>query len=126
MQVVLQQLSVFWAHLFMIPKTIIGKIKIFLSNFIWNGRREDRKYHLVSWDLITCPKYWGGWGILDVDLFGKVLLIKSLWRCMHTPGIWHDIITFKYLGQKNMEGLFSVGWEKVRRGSHIWNKFMKV
>ena len=56
-----------------------------MENFIWGGGGDNRKIHLIKWDHIMKQKELGGWGILDTDIFGKYLLIESIWRCLHTP-----------------------------------------
>jgi len=46
---------------------------------------------------MTFPKVWGGWGLLDQHIFGKELLIKSLWHVIWGCGIWQEIFKHKYL-----------------------------
>ena len=70
-----------------------------MARFIWGGRREKRCMYLARWDSIAIPKEKGGWGIKDMEIFGKSLLTKSLWRCLNSKGKWQDIIKGKYLGQ---------------------------
>ena len=76
---VLQQLAVYWAHLFILPKKILNDIRILMEKFIWGGGREKKTIHLAKWDSLAIPIENGGWGILDMDIFGKSLIIKSLW-----------------------------------------------
>jgi hypothetical protein len=42
--------------------------------------KENIGFHLAKWDMITKPKDLGGWGIRNLDWFGRALAAKSLWR----------------------------------------------
>ena len=85
-QVVLTQLAIYWAHLFFLPASIIQKMNKITTNFIWGRKSEHRKYHLTRMEKISMPKNLGGWGLLDLRTFGKVLLCKSLWRGIYGEG----------------------------------------
>lgn len=54
-QSILNQLFVYWAHLFHLPASIINSMNSISANFIWGGRAEKHKYHLVKhkWHLIS-------------------------------------------------------------------------
>ena len=86
--------------------------------------------HLYSWDSITLPKELGvggwGWRILDLEIFGNALIRKSLWRCLHSDGIWHNIIKNKYIGCESLEDLDSLNWNDGPKRSCIWNGFGMV
>ena len=105
-QAVLQQYNVYWPHLYVIPQKILVGLRQIMEISIWRRGREDGKFHLTIWDLIAMLKENGGWGILDLDTFGKALLIKSIWRGLQIQVIWHDIIRHKYLNQSGMEELY--------------------
>ena len=47
-----------------------------------------------------------GWGLLNVEQYGKSLLLKSRWRSFQLEGIWSDIIRFKYLKNQDLEDAF--------------------
>lgn len=46
-QAVIQNIMVFWAHLFVIPKPILDKIRRVFMNFILNGKEDRGKIHLA-------------------------------------------------------------------------------
>ena len=122
-QGVIQNIIVFWAHLYAIPKKILHDIRRVIMNFLWNGRKDSGKYHLARWDLIMKPKSCGGWGLKDLYTFGRTLLMKSFWRGLKSTGIWNKIIKFKYPEVGDVENLFSLGWKNSKGGSTIWNGF---
>ena len=55
-------------------------------NEIWNDSVEQRKYHLVKWDLGYQPNASGGLGIRFIDKVNKALLGKWLWRVVTAWG----------------------------------------
>ena len=94
-----------------------------MAKFIWGGGRDKRSIHLAKWEVLTLPKDRGGWGILDMEIFGNSLIIKSLWRCLHGKGKWHDIIKHKYLGRVSVEDMGISGWIICRCRLNIWKGF---
>lgn len=125
-KVVLQQITVYWAYLYILPNKNLRKIKKIMANFIWGGGRDKRAIHLVKWDCLTIPIESGGWGILDMEVFGNSLIIKSLWRCLQGKGKWHEIINQKYLAGVSVEEMVISGWKVCRCRSFIWNGFGKL
>ena len=94
-----------------------------MEKFIWGGGRDEKAIHLSKWDVLTLPKDRGGWGILDMELVGHSLIIKSLWRCLHGKGKWQDIIKHKYMGDAIVEELAISGWTVCKCKSNIWKGF---
>jgi len=45
---VLQNLAIYWMHLFQLPRKIIKKVQSIMGQFIWNGKLLCGKYHLVK------------------------------------------------------------------------------
>lgn len=123
--VVLQQIIVYWAHLYMLPKYFLREIRKIMANFIWGGGREKRTIHLAKWDCLTFPIKCGVWGILDMEVFGQSLITKCLWQCLQGKGKWHDIINQKYLEGASVEELVITGWKECRCSYYIWKGFGK-
>lgn len=97
----LTQLGVYWAHLFHIPMAIINSINCIIANFIWAGGNSQNKFHLTKLSHIACPRKMGGWGIINLKLFGASLLMKSLWRAIFGPSTWCKVIKQKYMKDHN-------------------------
>lgn len=125
-QAVLTQLVVYWGHLYYLPEHSVHNINQILANFLWSGPGMHSKIPLVKFQSLCIPKKHGGWGISNIRAFNSALLIKSLWRAIRSNGIWHDIISVKYLHGKNLQEIFW-GHFKLPRGiSAIWLGFKKI
>jgi hypothetical protein len=53
---------------------------------------------LVKWKNIAKPREEVGWGLKNINYFGKPLATKSMWRVLTKEGLWKKII-----GQKDLE-----------------------
>eukprot|EP00253_Pinus_taeda_P009779 PITA_09779 len=113
---VMTHLSVYWAHLFYIPSSIIRRLNQLTASFIWGGKSIQLKIHLTKLKDISIPKKQGGWGIKDLRQFGCALICRSLWRDLTIPD---DLIL-----QLQHQGIFT--WNKLIKGwqgsSPIWMK----
>jgi len=125
-QVVLSQLSVYWAHIFFLPASVINRMNRLAANFLWGGHAYQNKIHLVKMASISKPKRAGGWGLLDMRTFGKALLCKSLYRGIFGDGPWSKIIKAKYLKGKSIEFWYRRRSIGIRSGSMIWQSLRKV
>lgn len=67
-------------HLYRLSKEIIKRIDVIIESFIWSCTKMGNKIHLVSMDIITKKKEFGGWGIINTEKFGWALLSKRFWR----------------------------------------------
>lgn len=105
-QAVLTQLVVYWGHLYYLPEHSVHNRNQILANFLWSDPGMHSKIPLVKFQSLCIPKKHGGWGILNIRAFNFALLIKSLWRAIRSNGIWHDIISVKYLHGKNLQEIF--------------------
>jgi len=87
---------------------------------------ERRKMHLVRLDLLTRPKKQGGWGLLDLKLFGTALLCKTLWRGIFGTSPWSDIIRQKYQLGRDIEFWFRLHSIGLQHGFAIWLSFRRI
>ncbi len=123
---VLTHMSVYWAHLFYLPTSTINRINRITAYFIWGGSTKKQKMHLAKLDHISIPKRQGGWGIMNLRIFGRALLCRSLWRGIYAPSPWGKIIRIRYLKGKPVEFWYRRGIIGPRSGSPIWNSMRKI
>jgi hypothetical protein len=100
----LQNLPVYWLSLEKVPGKIISSFRHICTNFLWKGLKKPSGYHLASWDLISKPHSYGGWGIRNINTFARALATKSLWRALFGTSRWSKVILKKYL--KGMDLVF--------------------
>lgn len=67
------------------------------SIFLWAGKSDSFKFHLVAWEGIASPKLYGGWGLKNLFFFNQALCAKSLWRVLFSRGFCHKVIRSKYI-----------------------------
>ena len=96
-RVVLTSMPVYWLALVPIRKSILEKLKKLIFSFLWGSSVEKRKYHLVDWLSLSWPTSLRGWGIKHLGWFSLSLCLKSLWMVLKGTGIWHQILSTKYL-----------------------------
>ena len=125
-QAVLSQLSVYWSHLFHLPASIIKKMCSIAGNFLWGGKSYQSKINLVKMESISRPKNIGGWGLINMKIFGKALLCKSLYRGIFGSGPWSKIIQNRYLKRRSLEYWYQRSSYGIKSGSAIWNSFRKI
>jgi hypothetical protein len=51
-------------------------------------RKEEKKYHLVSWEHVCRPNDQGGLGILNLKIMNIALLAKWVWKLFNEKGEW--------------------------------------
>jgi len=117
---------VYWAHLLYIPSTIINSLNRMTANFIWGGNKEQNKYHLSKLYVLVQPKKMGGWGILDLTIFRKALLCKSMWKAIMGKSFWSMAIRAKYMDNKDLSYWFRENNIGSSLGSAIWRGFRKL
>ena len=65
-QSVLSSISVYWLGLAPIPVSILHKLRSIMFAFLWGSSKNNRRYHLVSWQSLSWPKEYEGWGIKNL------------------------------------------------------------
>jgi hypothetical protein len=52
----------------MIPSSVLKEAQRLQQSFIWGDTDTGRRYHAVSWEMVTRPKYLGGLGLQRMDI----------------------------------------------------------
>ena len=94
---VLSSLPVFWMALVPIPSSILDKLRKLIFSFLWGSSSKHKKFHLVDWHLLARPTSLGGWGIKHLPSFSISLRLKILWITLNNNGIWHQLLSVKYM-----------------------------
>ncbi|PNX97917.1 ribonuclease H [Trifolium pratense] len=105
-----------------IPKTCLSDIQRIQRSFIWGDTENGRKFHAVSWERVTTPKWMGGLGLRNLEYMNLACLIKLGWKIFSgADDYWCRIMRGKY---KNDEARTTDSnlW-KVIAGlkHHVWN-----
>ncbi|KAJ4795769.1 RNA-directed DNA polymerase (reverse transcriptase)-related family protein [Rhynchospora pubera] len=139
---VLTASPLYFFSIFRCPAWVLTKIDRIRRNFLWGSYQsfDKKKFCLVSWQIITKQKEFGGWGILNLHHMNTALLGKWIWKYHfkeHTS-IWKSIVTSRYNSFDNtstssplwktlsrLKPLFNLGCKRiVGNGDNIsfWNE----
>jgi hypothetical protein len=88
-KVVLEIQSVYWLALTNIPSLVLHRIHQVVFNFLWDGKRKIKGFHLCHWHIIARPKKYGGWGLKNVFSFIRAMVVNTLWWALMVDGLWH-------------------------------------
>ncbi|XP_076927131.1 uncharacterized protein LOC143590578 [Bidens hawaiensis] len=90
---VLASLPVYYLSLFKAPSQVLENIEKLMRKFLWIGSKEGKGIHLVSWNVVTKPKRFGGLGISKLSEVNSALLVKWAWRFKSDyQGLWKKSI----------------------------------
>jgi hypothetical protein len=82
---VAQAIPTYSMSCFKLPRGLCEAINSLLRDFWWGSRDGKRKTCWVSWEEMTTPKYAGGMGFRDIELFNLALLARQAWRILQNP-----------------------------------------
>ena len=103
--------------------SVINQIEKLQWDFLWHGRNEEKKFHLVDWSSVCRLKVEGGLGIRPLRQMNQALLGKWLWRLGdESEGLWKELVEGKY-------GVLRNGWdvrEVSYKASPIWKGILSV
>ena len=94
---VLSSFPIYWMALVLIPQSILDKLRQLIFSFLWGSSSKNKKFHLIDWHLLARPTSMGGWGIKHLPNFSLSLRLKSFWIALNSNGIWHQLLSVKYL-----------------------------
>ncbi|XP_040872094.1 uncharacterized protein [Glycine max] len=82
-------IAMYWMQCFPLPQFILRKINAICRSFVWTGKQEISKKSLVAWDTMCRNKSQGGVGIINLQVWNIVSLMKCLWNiCRNSENLW--------------------------------------
>ncbi|XP_026398977.1 uncharacterized protein LOC113294818 [Papaver somniferum] len=91
-----------------------GRILSFQErNFLWSGDGDVRKFKTLSWEKVCTPFEKGGLGIQRLEIINRALLMKMIWKILHSKEECATFFKAKYI-DKN--GQWSTKWKL----SSVW------
>ncbi|GJT91413.1 RNA-directed DNA polymerase, eukaryota, reverse transcriptase zinc-binding domain protein [Tanacetum coccineum] len=86
---VLASMHIYWASVFLIPKTTVKDIEKALKVFLWCHGDFKRGAAKVAWKIVCAPKSQGGLGIKRLGPWNEALLCKHLWNVIdNKDSLW--------------------------------------
>jgi hypothetical protein len=82
---VAQAIPIYSMACFRLPRGLCLHINSMLRKFWWGSKEGERRTCWVSWKDMCKPKYLGGLGFRDIELFNLVLLARQGWRILQNP-----------------------------------------
>lgn len=82
---VAQAVPVYSMSCFKLPSGLCEHINSLIRKFWWGSKEGQRKPSWVSWSTLTRPKFCGGLGFRDIELFSLALLSWQAWRILMEP-----------------------------------------
>ena len=99
---VVQAIPTFSMSCFRLPKGLCEQINATVRKFWWGCKAGERKTCWVSWSEMTKPRYMGGLGFRDVELFNLALLARQAWRILQSPeSLSSRILKARYFPNKD-------------------------
>ena len=86
----LSSLPLFMISFYGLPKGIKKKDDKARARFLWSGKKDKQKYHLLAWPTVCLPKDLGGFGVLDLELMNVALFSKWIWKLFNEHGLWQN------------------------------------
>ncbi|GJV98289.1 RNA-directed DNA polymerase, eukaryota, reverse transcriptase zinc-binding domain protein [Tanacetum coccineum] len=77
---VLASMHIYWASIFLIPKTTVKDIEKVLKGFLWSQGDLKRGAAKIAWKIVCTPKNKGRLGIKRLGPWNEALLCKHLWN----------------------------------------------
>ena len=82
---VAQAIPVYSMSCFKLPRGLCENLNMLIRKFWWGSKEGKRKPSWVSWSTMTQPKYCGGLGFRDIELFNLALLARQALRIVMDP-----------------------------------------
>ncbi|KAG2682775.1 hypothetical protein I3843_10G000300 [Carya illinoinensis] len=127
-------LPIYFLSLFLLPARVEKRIESLFRNFLWVGKGDEKKIHLVGWKKVCQPIDCGGLGIKNLSLFNRALLGKWLWRYhLESNAFWKNVIAIKFGSMwggwcsKDTSRAYGVSlWKFIRKGWGFFSDHIRL
>ncbi|GLT73561.1 hypothetical protein SLA2020_454110 [Shorea laevis] len=113
----------------LLPASIHKEIDQISRNFIWGSEVEQRKIHLVNWNIVSSPRHLGGLGLKSAKETNLVAMCKLNWRLhQEKDKVWSNMFRSKYNihdCHSRPAGTGSPVWKAITKGYDLFNLGLK-
>ncbi|GKD74639.1 hypothetical protein Tco_1332921 [Tanacetum coccineum] len=120
---VLESMSVYWASVFRLPKTVVKEINSILKRFLWSNGDSANGKAKIAWKYICRPKECGGLGIRNLESWNVALLAKLLWNIASKK----DTLWVKWIHMMKLKegSIWNIQVMTTRTGNVYWKSEIK-
>lgn len=76
---ILQILDIYWAQVFIIPRSVLNEVIKACRAFLWSGQSFSQKPGVEAWEDLCWSKSSGCLGFRDVRIWNVACLSKYVW-----------------------------------------------
>ncbi|GKD91172.1 RNA-directed DNA polymerase, eukaryota, reverse transcriptase zinc-binding domain protein [Tanacetum coccineum] len=107
---ILSSMQVYWASVFILPKSVIKDIDKLLKGFLWCQGEISRGKAKIAWKQVCKTKEEGGLCIKNLCLWNEVLMSKHLWNVVTMK----DSVWVRWINDVRLKGnsIWKIGCDK--------------
>ncbi|GJT93496.1 RNA-directed DNA polymerase, eukaryota, reverse transcriptase zinc-binding domain protein [Tanacetum coccineum] len=119
---ILSSMQIYWASVFLLPRTIIKEINKLLKGFLWCQGELIKGRAKISWENICKQKDQGGLGLKDLQKWNEVLIMKHLWNVAAKK----DTLWVKWVHVEKLKGRRKWEVDCDSNSSSVWRNLLDM
>ncbi|CAN1814333.1 Putative ribonuclease H protein At1g65750 [Linum perenne] len=120
----MSQMPIYYLSLFKAHVAVVKELEKMQNRFLWEGCGEERRPHLVRWDVVKVQKERGGLGVLDLRRMNMALLGKWGWRFATEINSWWRNLIVEKCGRGRSE--WKPIWDLRNAGWSVWRDIVNL